>query len=173
MLYRFVAINGTVEAELGFVGPPDVSDKVLVCGIFQKQPVSKAYSNWWILKLQSVVNCPAIRVQFQFSPQNALQSRPRYAKIGRTSSGRLPGVVCHRSYYSHSVLKGHSRRWWTRCILLSVGDNSMFCKFLLKVVDCFPSRGSDSREFRYEQLDKSCEGGILGFRNNKYSLLES
>ena len=58
-------------------------------------------------------------------------------------------------------------------VLLSVGDNSMYSKFLLDVEDCFPSRGSDSREFRYEQLDKSCEGGIFGFRNNEYPLLES
>ena len=32
---------------------------------------------------------------------------------------------------------------------------------LLTAVDCFPSRGSDSREFRYKQLDKSCKGVSL------------
>ena len=115
------AVNGTVEAELGFVGPPDVSNKVFVCGIFRKESVSKAYSNWSILRLQSVANCPAVREQFKFSPQNALQSRLRYAKIGRTSSGRLLGVVCHRSYYSHSVFKGHSRR-------LDGAPDASFCR---------------------------------------------
>ena len=39
--------------------------------------------------------------------------------------------------------------------LLSVSDNSIYSKFLLDVEDGFPSRGSDSRKFRYEQLDKS------------------
>ena len=34
-----------------------------------------------------MVNCPAI--QFKFSPQNALQSRPRYAKIGRSEQNDI------------------------------------------------------------------------------------
>ena len=137
-VYCVVAVNGTVEAELGFVGPPDVSDKFFVCGIFRKEPVSKAYSNWWILRLQSVVNCPAIRVQFKFSPQNALQNRHSMPRLAERLLVDCLGWSATDPTIA-SVLKGHSRRWSTRCILLSVGDNSMFFKFLLKVVDCFPS----------------------------------
>ena len=48
----------------------------------------------------------------------------------------------------------------------------MLLKFLLEVVDCFPSRGSGSREFRDEELNKICEGSILGFSNNEFPLLK-
>ena len=48
----------------------------------------------------------------------------------------------------------------------------MLLKFLLEVVDCFPSRGSGSREFRDVELNKICEGSILGFSNNEFLLLK-
>ena len=59
-----VAVHGTLQAELGFISPPNVTNEVLVCGVLWKKPVRKSYSSRSILRLKSVSNCPTVRTKF-------------------------------------------------------------------------------------------------------------